>query len=120
MIPILLPFFSSSSSSSFSSYSLRREWLERKLLHIFWFIIRNNRGNLGETLLFISGNIRDIFILWQSSLLSNLTYVIIFMEINNTIDMTFFEVGDSRPYEFYDEESRFRVPLEVCEVLEAT
>src|ERR1041384_4236440 len=43
---------------------LRKEWLERKLLHISWFIIRNNRGKLGETLLFISRNIRDIFILW--------------------------------------------------------
>src|SRR3954468_2028327 len=43
---------------------LRREWLEGKFLHISWFIIRNNRGNLGETLLFISRNIRDIFILW--------------------------------------------------------
>src|SRR3954470_16431271 len=43
---------------------LRKEWLERKLLHISWFIIRNNRGNLGETLLFISRNIRNIFILW--------------------------------------------------------
>src|ERR1043165_7295128 len=43
---------------------LRKEWLERKVLHISWFIIRNNRGNLGETLLFISRNIRDIFILW--------------------------------------------------------
>src|SRR4051812_28791889 len=43
---------------------LRKEWLERKLLHIFWFIIGKNRGNFGETLLFISRNIRDIFILW--------------------------------------------------------
>src|ERR1041385_8787651 len=43
---------------------LRKEWLEGKFLHISWFIIRNNRGNLGETLLFISRNIRDIFIIW--------------------------------------------------------
>src|SRR3954469_2496952 len=43
---------------------LRKEWLEGKFLHISWFIIRNNRGNLGETLLFISRDIRDIFILW--------------------------------------------------------
>src|SRR3954470_3757687 len=43
---------------------LRREWLEGKFLHMSWFIIRNNRGKLGETLLFISRNIRNIFILW--------------------------------------------------------
>src|SRR4051812_19901211 len=48
----------------FLLFHLRREWLEGKFLHISWFIIRNNRGNLGETLLFISRNIRDIFILW--------------------------------------------------------
>src|SRR3954468_14916289 len=89
LIPILLPSCSSSSSSFFFLLlHLRREWLEVKLIHISWFIIRNNRGNLGETLLFISKNIRDIFILWQSPLLSNLTYVIIFMAINNTIEMT--------------------------------
>ena len=58
------PLRHSFNSVSFLLLHLRREWLERKLLQIFWFTIRNNRGNLGETLLFISGNIRDIFMLW--------------------------------------------------------
>jgi hypothetical protein len=32
----------------------RRERLERKLLHIIWFIDRNNRRNFGGFLLFIN------------------------------------------------------------------
>src|SRR3954462_13742086 len=62
--PGCYPFFFLPPPLLFLLLHLRKEWLERKLLHISWFIIRNNRGNLGETLLFISRNRRDIFILW--------------------------------------------------------
>src|SRR5215213_8875 len=34
-------------------FPFRRERLERKLIHITWFIIRNNRRNLGGYLSFI-------------------------------------------------------------------
>jgi hypothetical protein len=34
----------------------RRERLERKLLHIPWFLVTNNRGNFGGFLLFINKN----------------------------------------------------------------
>src|ERR1043165_4480386 len=44
----------------FLLHHLMREWLEGKFLHISWFIIRNNRGNLGESHRFISRYIRDI------------------------------------------------------------
>src|SRR3954470_2337192 len=45
--PGCYPFFFLLAPLLFLLLHLRREWLEGKFLHISWFIIRNNRGNLG-------------------------------------------------------------------------
>jgi hypothetical protein len=55
----------------------RRERLERKLLHITWFVDRNDRRNFGGFLLLINKNITHIspVIVWQSLILYNVLYV---------------------------------------------
>jgi hypothetical protein len=74
---LLLPFF-------------MRERLERKLLHIPWLIVRNNRRNFGGFLLFINKNKTHISVVigWQSLILYNVLYVTICVAIINTIKTT--------------------------------
>jgi hypothetical protein len=67
----------------------KRERLEMKLLHIPWFIDRNDRRNFGRFPLLINKNKTHIspVIVWQSLILYKVLYVSICVAMINTIKM---------------------------------